>query len=129
MRVDWGDVPTWVGALTTIGALIAAGWLVKVELGRDRRTTEASARAQQADLVASWNDQVDSDSWAVVRNGSQLPIYDVYVDLFDWSGVEHQYWANFDLVPQIEASTSGRSTRWETNAAQSIWLQATNDLQ
>ena len=97
-RVDWGDVPTWVAAITTLGAFLAAAWVVKIELRRDsgrRRELEAqqdaAERAEQADRVAGWTAWLDdaparedevslrpTAGWAIVlRNNSQLPIYDV----------------------------------------------------
>jgi hypothetical protein len=106
LTLDWGDVPTWVGALTTLGALIAAGALVKVELRRDRRTEreaqqrrDGQARAEQADLVAAWKDQKDSDSWATIRNGSELPVYDVELELFETTGTVRQYTVEVGVVP------------------------------
>lgn len=75
--IDWGDVPTWVSAITTLGALIAAAYLVRVEVRRDRRQVEHLERAEQADHVAAWFD--DDSGRFLVRNGSSLPIYNVRI--------------------------------------------------
>lgn len=90
---DWGDVPTWLNAIVTTGALVAAAiaaraaWAV---LGFQRDTEskrgEAEERAAQADLVAAWH-----DTWrvgrsatlrsrgAVLLNQSPLPVYELTV--------------------------------------------------
>jgi hypothetical protein len=95
LAVDWGDFPTWVQAITTSGALFAAGWVVKIELDRDAARTnqetaarEVAERAEQADRVAAWHESrrvtasaggfLGWDSWqAIVLNGSVLPVYDL----------------------------------------------------
>lgn len=77
LTIDWGDVPTWVGAITTLGALIAAAVLVRFELRRDHREVDRLERAEQADKVAAWFD--DQSARILVRNGSSLPIYNVRV--------------------------------------------------
>lgn len=81
MTTDWGDVPTWISAITTLGALAAAGWVVAIELRRDNRATKARESAEQADLVAAWlTSDDDSDTyWVNLQNGSPLPVYDVRV--------------------------------------------------
>ena len=99
-QVDWGDVPTWIVALTTLGVLIAAGVLLRGEVGRDhrvlaadaeRRDKEAAAEEErrereasshQADHVAAWCGQADNqtrDHKLFFGNGSALPVYDVVV--------------------------------------------------
>lgn len=77
MSLDMGDVPTWIGAVTTLGALVAAGAVVKVELGREARA-KAEAESAQADLVAAWIAR-RAEAWVVVRNSSTLPIYGVTI--------------------------------------------------
>ena len=96
MDVAWGDVPTWVTAVATIGALVAAGFaargafrLLDVERRRDAERAEAELQ-WQADLVAAWADREQQQRgrmpWtaegAYVANGSPLPIYDVAVTWF-----------------------------------------------
>ncbi len=95
---DWGDVPTWVGAITTALALIAAGYaakvswnVLKVEQVRDAAAAEAAARERdrerraQADLIATWlqpSAHEDSDNAEIrVRNASSLPVYQVVVEV------------------------------------------------
>ena len=89
-----GDVPTWLGALATIGALIGAYAIWKVESGRDEFTAqERRDRAEleqraQADRVAAWYGRSDDGSggpqvireWgAFIQNSSDLPVYDLSV--------------------------------------------------
>lgn len=80
--IDWGDVPTWVSATTTFLALAAAGFIVLIELRRDKRAVTARERAEQADQVAVWKAQTrPSGPKLLVHNGSNLPIYQVQVRL------------------------------------------------
>lgn len=92
---DWGDVPTWISAVTTAGALAAAAWVVVIELRRERRSEEAS-RSEQAAKVAAWCEHVDYRhprvyefsgggdpevvGWGLtIHNGSDLPVYEAVV--------------------------------------------------
>ena len=92
---DWGDVPTWINALTTTGALVAAALVVRIELKREERGEEAALSAQ-AEQVAAWHrywtpsearrygDTLGSiDRWSgwgiELMNDSGLPIYDVQI--------------------------------------------------
>lgn len=103
----WGDVPTWVAAVTSLLALLAAAFaglvayaVLDVELGRDRvaaaeraERREAEQRAQ-AGKVAAWYATWDGEApfgplapppslqanqvyGAVIRNGSELPVYEI----------------------------------------------------
>jgi hypothetical protein len=78
--LDWGDVPTWIGAITTLCALLAAAYLVAIEVRRDRREADRQDRAEQADKVAAWFD--DASGQLLLRNGSSLPIYNVLITIF-----------------------------------------------
>lgn len=85
--VDWGDIPTWISALTTLGALVAAGWVVRIELRREEQAVIARAderaareRSEQADNVAAWPDWNRDRPAILIRNGSQLPIYNVRLE-------------------------------------------------
>lgn len=86
----WGDVPTWVGAVGTLGAFWTGGWLLVREMraGRERddlqRRADEEARRRQASQVAVWPDRVQLEGArgrelvAVVQvaNASGLPVYD-----------------------------------------------------
>lgn len=99
--MNWGDVPTWLGALVTAAALIAAFKVYKIESDRDaraateRREQFQAERRAQADKVAAWyayfRPQYSSapmtafreQGWAAfIRNASDLPIYDVEIDFY-----------------------------------------------
>jgi hypothetical protein len=85
-----GDWATWVNAVVSFVALVAAiiavkrsSAMLKVEQGRDSQPDErdaqerkAAERAEQADHVAAW---IGFPEGLTVRNGSSLPIYDVEV--------------------------------------------------
>lgn len=113
VSIDWGDFPTWLSAITTLGALIYARRVVRIEMQREDRT-EALERAQrrdearrhQADLVAAWHgtitrtmqvlsrtftgpvasEQVVEERALIVQNASNLPVTNVEVTLFRADG-------------------------------------------
>lgn len=77
----WGDVPGWIEALATVGALIAAIVAVRafwrvlgIEQARERDRLVERERGQQADQVAAW---LSVKPALTVLNGSSLPVYDV----------------------------------------------------
>lgn len=86
MRLNLGDVPTW---LATIGAAVAAYFAARAYLAERRRDDVAAdiLRQEQASQVAVWTEYRDhphtgepeaADCFRF-RNASQLPIYDVCV--------------------------------------------------
>ncbi|MEJ3748456.1 hypothetical protein WEI85_34875 [Actinomycetes bacterium KLBMP 9797] len=86
MSLDLGDVPTW---LATVGAGIAAYFASRAYLIERRRDAVAAdiLRQEQASHVAVWTDygphpytnEPDGADYFVLRNASQLPIYEVIV--------------------------------------------------
>jgi hypothetical protein len=100
LTIDWGDVPTWISALTTTGALIAAGWIVGIELRRDWRSGERLARAEQADLVAAWRHQEDA-SRVQLKNASHLPVYNFSIE-FSSVELDKRFEATLPLLPPGE---------------------------
>lgn len=104
--VAWGDVPTWVTAIATIGAFTAAGfaaWSAWRVLAKEnvREAQERDARLRrQADGVAAWPDierreRIQFQSFRGIRqadmydqegagigNSSPLPVYNVVVRWF-----------------------------------------------
>jgi hypothetical protein len=111
--LDWGDVPTWIGAVATMLAFIAAwvaaraAWRVlELERTRDRLRREVEDRVQ-ADRVAAWpslgpSNPDDPDSpevWgATVRNASELPVYQVKVEFQSISPTRGTRMVIFELV-------------------------------
>lgn len=103
--VNWGDVPTWVSAIAAIGALVAAivaGRTAKriflLELARDKDATEEKKRSQ-ATHISAWAKWTKTNvghnlPMLIIRNASDLPVYDVQFDLVDQLNVvlssEHQ---------------------------------------
>lgn len=92
-RVNWGDAPTWVSALTTLAALLAAGWIVRIELARDeerrkerRAEKDTVERAEQADRIAVWVAKKASGWNVYSRNSSDLPVFDVTIKLWEDGG-------------------------------------------
>lgn len=86
MSVDWGSVPDWANAGASAAALGGAVWAARIAgraLGLERRRqtlAEERDEAAQASAVAVWVTDPSTRTWsAVLRNGSQLPVYDVEV--------------------------------------------------
>jgi hypothetical protein len=89
------DVPTWIIAIATSGAVLGA-WvasqrLVSIERTRDKAATTHAERTQ-AEQVGAWIDWETSQmsrpgGWTVhILNASLLPIYDVVVDVYGPNG-------------------------------------------
>jgi hypothetical protein len=97
--IHWGDLPTWILAVTTLLAFLSAAFagvvayeLLKVEIARDvkaaedrRHEWEQRKRAQAAE-VFTWADEEpfednprDIRLAAFVRNASSRPVYDVRI--------------------------------------------------
>jgi hypothetical protein len=97
MPVNWGDVPTWVAAVGTVGTLAAA--LAQIKNERDRRlAADAQLRAErhvgQARLVAAYMgeeekparppENADDDQGRTalyLANNSPEPVYSVAVGM------------------------------------------------
>jgi hypothetical protein len=109
MGMDLGDLPSWIEAIATVAALSAAVYaglhaakLLKIEINRDREREE-NERRQQASLVAAWRGVVpahpdvqgntDGTYGPVVRNASELPIYQVNVQILLIGGGEMTFMA------------------------------------
>lgn len=98
--ISWGDFPSWVTAVATVLALVAAsyaawrtGRIVSIELGRDRQREQDEER-RQASQVAAWaaesvHDPVGGSNVfsqyttmsvsGFVINGSSQPIFNIGV--------------------------------------------------
>lgn len=98
--INWGDFPSWVTAVATVLALVAAsyaawrtGKIVTIELGRDRQREQDEER-RQASQVAAWaaesvHDPVGGSNVfsqyttmsvsGFVINGSSQPIFNIRV--------------------------------------------------
>ena len=101
--VHWGDVPTWVGAVGTVGTLVGGLLLLKREADRDEER-HAEARRRQASRVTAWREDIgrpvvtapdpsavktrhDSNAAAKVHNASDQPIFHAVVELIDRNAV------------------------------------------
>ena len=164
-RANWGDVPTWVAAVTTFLAFVAAAFaglvayeLLKVESGRDlkaeqERTERRDAeRRGQASKVAAWygtwlspvtysggaNSGIPATpgSGAVIRNASDLPVYDVSIvyflanppKLLGWSegDREHEIPELIPVIPPGEERTPMPESIRRIGSAtrEPVWLVA-----
>jgi len=80
----WGDYPTWLAAVGTIGAVFAA----VIIAGRDARDRRREREQQQADQMTAWLDQIGGPTTAglvlpviAIINGSQQLAYRVIASL------------------------------------------------
>jgi len=115
LDVELGDLSSWVTALVTaaaLGAAIYAGRhaakLLRIETERDRER-EDNERRGQASLVAAWRGVVplfpnvpannDGTYGPVVRNGSELPIYQVQVEILPIGQTTGTHVFIFEVLP------------------------------
>ena len=91
----WGDIPSWLSAIGTVGSLVAAFWLLKEDL-KDRRAIRKSQAENVARKISSWCD-VLSDERAIlwVQNLSDEPVY----NLVSYVGGAH---SDLDALPDHE---------------------------
>jgi hypothetical protein len=103
-RINWGDVPTWIGAAATILAIIAAAAaaiqakrLYTVESTRDaqaaadRIDSREIVDRQFAEKVCAWIDsEISTDDEPIptvnIQNLGALPVFDLQVEAVDGSG-------------------------------------------
>jgi hypothetical protein len=95
-KIQWGDAPTWLGVLLALAAGVVAYAVYRIESGRDRDTAARVAALEdernrtQANQVCAWYTDVPDDRFSVmgpdgrrwgalVRNASDLPVFDVRV--------------------------------------------------
>lgn len=84
MEVNWGDVPSWVAAIGTVGALFAA--LLQIRNERlERKKIEVQ---EQAAEVSTWisNELSSEMTNVIIQNTSTNPIYDVVLTIVIASG-------------------------------------------
>lgn len=79
--VDWGNVPEWIGAIGTVGALLVVASALRHEM-QARREDAIDRETTQARLISvrSTGGGTDEDGYeyrAEVNNWSDQPIYDV----------------------------------------------------
>lgn len=96
VAANWGDIPSWLSSIATIGALLfaalaalAAQRVYRIESERDRvaaqdrRHQEAFTRRTQAALVSAWWGWGQGGWGAFVRNASETPIYQLSLTVLD----------------------------------------------
>jgi hypothetical protein len=101
-EIDFGDLPTWITAVTSLFALIAATFAafftwrtLRIESSREART-EIRIEEDQANKIACWISDSNSENFELsgykykaigvnmnVSNASQQVIYEVTLTLFD----------------------------------------------
>jgi hypothetical protein len=76
----WGDIPTWIAGVGTLGAVVVALWIAR----RDGIRRERDNRRQQAELITGWlgdythaADGTQRLQTVVIQNGSQQLAYKV----------------------------------------------------
>jgi hypothetical protein len=82
-RINWGDLPTWLAAIGTVGAL----WLATWQYVRNSRRRHQQLIRNQADNVTAWVVTNNGRfAWLAVQNQSKNPIYEVIVTLVPFQG-------------------------------------------
>ena len=133
-HVDWGDIPTWVQAIVSFLALVAAivAAVVAWRAFRLQRVQESRAleelthrldeeRRAQASLVSAWLTQraegniPDDVACVSVRNASLLPVYDVVavIQTADTQIVSRAV-AEWEVLPPMDLAAE-RFVRLTTN--------------
>lgn len=75
-KLQFGDLPTWVAAIGTVGALSAALFQINTE----RKARWAQERRSQAAHVSAWPDvRRGIPSTVILMNHSEEPVYEVVV--------------------------------------------------
>lgn len=75
MIPDFGDVPSWIAAVATSGALVATARLLYIERNR-RRDEELVARRRQASNVTHWLERGVGGALTLrLSNSSSSPVY------------------------------------------------------
>ncbi len=84
----WGDVASWVSALSSVGALIAAIWAASIARGLYEREAVRDARVihndetAQAAKVAGWVEIFENGTPVCrLRNASDIPVTRVHVEI------------------------------------------------
>lgn len=111
--LDFGDVPTWIAAIGTVGALFAALWQIGNERKRRIQQQEGDRekeRLDQARLIAAWiGPEDDARSAVELSNGSPEPVYNVVATIVFIQGTgpsTGEEWAGIDTVNQKARSTT-----------------------
>lgn len=88
--LNWGDVPTWISVVASVGALIfaalaaiAAYRLFKVEAERDRQASN-DQQARQAHAISAWYELNEQRRLygCHLRNASDSPVYDAAIEFY-----------------------------------------------
>ena len=108
LLVQWGDVSSWVSAVSTIIALVFAAIAAVVtrrafgvEVQRDKQQAEFLRRAQAA-LVSAWwgsQDASETQSGAFVRNASETPVYKATLSVVNARDVNVAQQIDLPVVP------------------------------
>lgn len=79
---DWGNVPEWIAAVGSLGALAVALWLLGAQL-RTYRTSEQDRIQSDATRVSAWwsTPEIAPVVSVHIRNAGDNPVYDCVVFL------------------------------------------------
>jgi hypothetical protein len=72
----WGDVPAWISAIGTVGALWVAMWLLFEDL-KDRRASREADKQRVARRLSGWCEVKGDKAILWIQNLSEEPAYDV----------------------------------------------------
>jgi hypothetical protein len=122
MAVNWGDVPTWVAGVGTVGTLAAALWQIRTERHRRLAADEElrfERHLEQARLVAAYLGEqeepenpsgtpgaIEGRTAFYLANNSAEPVYSVIVGMVFVQGAGPR-----TLERMIEENRKGRGRR------------------
>lgn len=78
--INWGDIPTWLSAVGTVGALFVALKLLNEDL-KDRREIRKKALENDARKVSCWYEQSKKYATVWVQNMSEEPVYNLVANI------------------------------------------------
>ncbi len=107
-ELDWGNVPAWLGAIGSVGALAVALFLLNGELKARHRDDEEHARAQ-AGAVSIWvewsdADRLNSSAEVTILNRSSAAIYDCRVGVASPDSSDGQFSWRLPVVPPSDVA-------------------------
>lgn len=97
LNFNWGDVPTWLGAIGTVGTLV----FTLIQLHKDRIERKINELKSQAINISSWISEENEENIVFkLNNMSNAPVYEVVLTLvithgsgsyYDGQGVGEEY--------------------------------------
>lgn len=127
---DWGDIPSWLGAVGTIGATSVAVWLAAmernraVEAERERDQLRDLAQGEVASRVVAWLEEAPAKGqrtflrpaiWRVmVQNGSDQPVLNICASIVHGDGQHKQWIKDWNVIPPLHTVHADQETELQS---------------